>query len=74
MIRPTILLMLLLASLYAMAQTEEPEASDASPSAEQPATADANEAATNETAEDPFDYEASEQISEDLSVSFPVDI
>ena len=23
---------------------------------------------------DPFDYEASEQISEDLSVSFPVDI
>lgn len=24
--------------------------------------------------EDPFDYEATEQISEDLSVSFPVDI
>jgi hypothetical protein len=24
--------------------------------------------------DDPFDYEASEQISEDLSVSFPVDI
>ena len=24
--------------------------------------------------EDPFDYESSEQISEDLSVSFPVDI
>ena len=23
---------------------------------------------------DPFDYEASEEISEDLSVSFPVDI
>ena len=27
-----------------------------------------------ESSEDPFDYEASEQISEDLSVSFPVDI
>ena len=25
-------------------------------------------------AEDPFDYQSSEQISEDLSVSFPVDI
>ena len=25
-------------------------------------------------ASDPFDYESSEQISEDLSVSFPVDI
>ena len=29
---------------------------------------------TPEPARDPFDYESSEQISEDLSVSFPVDI
>ena len=26
------------------------------------------------SSDDPFDYEATEQISEDLSVSFPVDI
>ena len=48
-----------------------------------PATEQANQApATNEPAagasvaasRDPFDYESSEQISEDLSVSFPVDI
>ena len=30
--------------------------------------------ATPRPATDPFDYESSEQISEDLSVSFPVDI
>ncbi len=38
-----------------------------------PATEPAPAAASAEN-EDPFDYEASEQISEDLSVSFPVDI
>jgi hypothetical protein len=30
--------------------------------------------APQESGDDPFDYRASEQISEDLSVSFPVDI
>jgi hypothetical protein len=50
-------------------QTEEP-ASTATPQAQQPGVDES--AAT--TPEDPFDYEASEQISEDLSVSFPVDI
>lgn len=42
----------------------DPPAADAEPT---PAQAGAEN-------EDPFDYEASEQISEDLSVSFPVDI
>jgi len=38
--------------------------------------ADGNEVPGGEasTPENPFDYEASEQISEDLPVSFPVDI
>ncbi|MDJ0878199.1 MAG: hypothetical protein QNI86_06280 [Halieaceae bacterium] len=40
------------------------------PALDEPAV---GEAALPES-EDPFDYEASEQISEDLSVSFPVDI
>tara|TARA_R110002110_G_scaffold405241_1_gene624252 strand:+ start:88673 stop:88906 length:234 start_codon:yes stop_codon:yes gene_type:complete len=37
-----------------------------------PRGADGNSPAPDETS--PFDYEASEEISEDLSVSFPVDI
>lgn len=39
-----------------------------------PASANANDNATGEDRPSPFDYEASEEISEDLSVSFPVDI
>lgn len=38
---------------------------------ESPVEQDAEE---QQTPTDPFDYESSEQISEDLSVSFPVDI
>ncbi|MEH6587271.1 MAG: hypothetical protein V7720_11980 [Halioglobus sp.] len=44
---------------------------------EQPAVEEAEtepEPAATRPATDPFDYESSEQISEDLSVSFPVDI
>jgi hypothetical protein len=41
---------------------------------EQSAAPPAPAPAEKKAATDPFDYEASEQISEDLSVSFPVDI
>ncbi len=83
----TLVLSLLLVSLPLYAQTTQPP--DEPPSEEQLPTGSTAEGAvadapalpaenTAETAtpasEDPFDYEASEQISEDLSVSFPVDI
>jgi len=79
-----IVLALLLTSPGALAQ-EDAYATD-----EPAATVDEENAATGEPgvtqeepapdiepdaeATDPFDYRASEQISEDLSVSFPVDI
>lgn len=60
-------LLLVLSLPLAWAQDEtEPETS------ETPATT--KEPATKTEADDPFDYQSSEQISEDLSVSFPVDI
>ena len=52
--------------LWSQSETEEAPVEDQSQeeqAAEEP-----------EPATDPFDYESSEQISEDLSVSFPVDI
>ena len=56
----------------AAAETDEPElAADSTPDPE-PATDPEPE--TPENPDSPFDYQASEQISEDLSVSFPVDI
>ncbi|WOJ93046.1 hypothetical protein R0135_14845 [Congregibacter variabilis] len=66
-----------LASYVAVAQTET-----TTPVATPPVTTTANseasaepEPAVSTSAEQPFeDYEASEQISEDLSVAFPVDI
>ena len=64
-------LLVLLLTLWAtslLAQTDEDEAP-----AEEPAQNE-QAAETPEPATDPFDYESSEQISEDLSVSFPVDI
>ncbi len=51
---------------------QDPSAAD-TPDLPSATTADTADAAPTEP-EDPFDYEASEQISEDLSVSFPVDI
>ena len=52
---------------------QEP-APDPNQQPEQPAAPSAPAPTKKETDTDPFDYEASEQISEDLSVSFPVDI
>jgi hypothetical protein len=50
--------------------TESPEGGGSSAP-----TADGDDAvAVPDAGDSPFDYEASEQISEDLSVSFPVDI
>ncbi|MEM0954106.1 MAG: hypothetical protein AAGI24_08190 [Pseudomonadota bacterium] len=81
MSRLRIFVFMLLAGMGAVAQTGNPEASNTSPTEQQPATrsqtAEENEPAADDgadTADNPFDYEASEQISEDLSVSFPVDI
>ncbi len=61
-------LCLVLPAAYAQEAAEEAEATDQA-SAQEPA-----ETEPERPAGDPFDYEASEQISEDLSVSFPVDI
>jgi hypothetical protein len=43
-------------------------------SADTSGTGSAPSGGASESRDSPFDYEASEQISEDLSVSFPVDI
>ncbi len=81
------LLVLGAAPLYAQRATDTPQqATDVpgqdaketqknqeSPTADKPATAPATRPpATNN--DSPFDYRPSEEISEDLSVSFPVDI
>ncbi|MEE4192008.1 MAG: hypothetical protein V2I66_10540 [Halieaceae bacterium] len=80
--RSSTALVLLLASLplAAQAPAEPPQQSEA-PAEETAPNDDATPLPADDTAdaaptepEDPFDYEASEQISEDLSVSFPVDI
>ena len=57
----------------------DPDPMDTSPDPEtdtgpEPETDAAPEPEPARSDDDPFDYEASEQISEDLSVSFPVDI
>ena len=71
-------LMLLLAAMPGLgqepAQDEQEETAPASETAvqETPETEAAEPAASSDSS--PFDYRASEQISEDLSVSFPVDI
>lgn len=69
------LLLVLLYNSGSHAQ-EAPEAQE--PASQEPADKQAAEEVPPEPAkssdEDPFDYEATEQISEDLSVSFPVDI
>ena len=66
---------ILLLSGPALAQetAPEPNESTAEDAAGQESTPAARADAREQDA-DPFDYEASEQISEDLSVSFPVDI
>jgi predicted cobalt transporter CbtA len=63
-----LILMLVLWTTPLWAQSETEEAAVEDDSREEPV------AAEPQPATDPFDYESSEQISEDLSVSFPVDI
>ncbi len=75
---------LLLAAQGALRAQDDPEADPGKAQAaeDKAATADSGEGeaspaptpAPQESGDDPFDYRASEQISEDLSVSFPVDI
>ena len=78
------LLMLAMAATWTLAQeapaTAEPppphtraESGEAT-QAPEPAPASAEDEAATIDDTSPFDYRASEQISEDLSVSFPVDI
>ena len=81
-----IALVLLLSSLQLSAQQPENEntsdapGSTAAPATDEPSEAPATVPATDaaasstESADSPFDYRASEQISEDLPVSFRVDI
>jgi len=58
-------------SLFAQEPDTEPESSDSVETPTQPAEAQPTPPPSRD---DPFDYESSEEISEDLSVSFPVDI
>lgn len=69
------LLLALLPHAGSLAQeaTEEQAVTSEEAADAPPPKAEAPEPAQT-AAEDPFDYEATEQISEDLSVSFPVDI
>ncbi len=60
-------LLLWITPLWAQSEAEEADAEEGSQ--DEQAAAEETQPAT-----DPFDYESSEQISEDLSVSFPVDI
>jgi hypothetical protein len=75
-----ILITLLLGAvtLTLWAQTEDQESAEPSPPEQQEteATSSTSEADSEETVADdsPFDYQSSEEISEDLSVKFPVDI
>lgn len=71
-LRRTLLFLSMLAVL-AGARAQEPE--EPNQPADPPAADADGDSEPQRTREDsPFDYEASEQISEDLSVSFPVDI
>lgn len=70
----SLLLAVLLLPLLTLRAQEDPNSP--APDSKEPAAASAKPADPEAAAKDPspFDYEASEQISEDLSVSFPVDI
>lgn len=68
-------LLALLLALWGMPVGAQPDGEDQGASEEaKNDTREKTEPATPRPATDPFDYESSEQISEDLSVSFPVDI
>jgi len=66
----TLILTCLLAATAALAQPASTGEKPEEDSARQDTTPEPEPPEEN----DPFDYEASEEISEDLSVSFPVDI
>ncbi len=78
------LAVLVLAGQVSVRAQEDPEADPGQAQAadDKAAAADSGESeatpaptpAPQASGDDPFDYRASEQISEDLSVSFPVDI
>lgn len=72
----TALLVLAMAAAVALGQpADEGVASGADEESPPPQTSRPEDAPdAGEPADSPFDYRASEQISEDLSVSFPVDI
>lgn len=69
-LRPALLLLMLLAT--GLARAQDPADPNTPTAANAPAAAEAP--APRQQDDSPFDYQASEQISEDLSVSFPVDI
>lgn len=56
------------------ASAQEAEAEPTAPGGVETGQAEPPAAAAPAGEESPFDYESSEEISEDLSVSFPVDI
>ena len=75
------LALLLAGGLLRAQETDVSPANGTTPAADSsPAGTDSSKDVAEQTdrqdkgAADPFDYESSEQISEDLSVSFPVDI
>ena len=61
------------AQLWAQESETEPQAQPSAKEQQDPKPPEVKPAPP-ESIDSPFDYEASEQISEDLSVSFPVDI
>jgi hypothetical protein len=70
-----ILLSLVLSTPSAVIAQQPPEQENP-PEQQEPAAADTDtkKPAPEQNSDSPFEYESSEQISEDLSVSFPVDI
>jgi hypothetical protein len=69
-----LLAVLILGGAIALAQEEDAAQSTPEPTADTEEVTAGDSGAEPRRDESPFDYEASEQISEDLSVSFPVDI
>jgi hypothetical protein len=70
--------LLAVAATLALAQSGEEPSPEQSPPAQNEASAapesEASESTDSGVVLSPFDYEASESISEDASVSFPIDI
>lgn len=67
-------LILLLATSTQAQDAQAPEESAESNDSDTSSQPRAEEPAPGQRDDSPFDYKSSEQISEDLSVSFPVDI